>query len=173
MHNMVLDLLDTASLDAGRLALDKGLWPAESLLEEAVDMLAPQADDRRVTLTSALDDRSLLIDCDRQRTLRVFSNLIGNALKFTPEHGYVRVSATAEGENVTLLRRGFGTGYSGLNTAAESSPATGRPRAICAAVAASVSTSPRASSKRTADASGSSVVRPAARASASRYLRRG
>lgn len=96
MHNMVLDLLDSASLDAGNIRLDRGLWPADSLLTEAVDMLAPLAEDRHVLLEAASAQPGLVVECDRQRTLRVFSNLIGNALKFTPEHGQVRVTAARD-----------------------------------------------------------------------------
>jgi PAS domain S-box-containing protein len=110
MHHMVLDLLDTASLDAGSLALDRGLWPAESLLTEAVDILAPLADDRSIQLESASCEPGLVVDCDRQRTLRVFSNLIGNAIKFTPEQGRVCVSAARDGAHVRFTVEDTGPG---------------------------------------------------------------
>ncbi len=110
MHHMVLDLLDTASLDAGSLPLDRGLWPAQSLLTEAVEMLAPLADDRSVILQSRAAEPGLMIDCDRQRALRVFSNLIGNAIKFTPEQGVVSISAERDGDEVRFAVDDTGPG---------------------------------------------------------------
>jgi signal transduction histidine kinase len=95
MSRLIDDLLDSASLDAGQLSLRLGLADPRELLAESAEQHARAAEARIVTLEIDAPDDLPTICCDRARIVQVLSNLIGNALKFTPEGGLVRATARA------------------------------------------------------------------------------
>jgi signal transduction histidine kinase len=92
MQRMVGDLLDTASIDAGRLAIVKARQVIQALVEEAIEANKSAASRRSIALQARLPEQAIHVDCDRGRILQVLSNLIGNAIKFTPGDGTIVVS---------------------------------------------------------------------------------
>ena len=95
MERLVRDLLDLTTLEAGSLSLDLTRLSVADALTEAVELVASLAAAKRVSVSaSALaDDLTLL--ADRDRLMQVFSNLLGNATKFTPSGGAITLSASA------------------------------------------------------------------------------
>ena len=96
MHGMVLELLDLARMDAGTLSFERAPIDLGALLKSVVAKLVPQARQAQVELgldivTQDGDLPALVADADRLN--QVFSNLIDNALKYTPAGGKVTVSA--------------------------------------------------------------------------------
>lgn len=108
MGRLIEDLLDVARLEAGQLSLSPSPQPTEGLLREAVEAARPQAGQVHLLL----DEPGALppVLADRDRLLQVFSNLLGNALKFTPPGGEVRAGARLEGEAVCFYVRDTGPG---------------------------------------------------------------
>jgi PAS domain S-box-containing protein len=96
MNRLIQDLLDVTSIEAGRLALDRREVDPVRLAVEATVMLEPIAQERSVTLREELPELLPRVDADSGRVVQVLSNLIGNALKFTPPGGDVVVRAAAE-----------------------------------------------------------------------------
>lgn len=82
MHHLLGDLLDMASIQAGRLAVDLKPESPESLVEEAMEMHAPAAREKGLSITGDASFGGSQLLCDRDRVLQVFSNLLGNAIKF-------------------------------------------------------------------------------------------
>jgi signal transduction histidine kinase len=95
MRRMIDDLLDVTSLEAGRLTLTTDAHEAARLADEAVVMLAPLAVEKQVKLAYQPSRQPLVIRADRDRVIQVLSNLIGNAIKFTPQGGAVTVTTGA------------------------------------------------------------------------------
>ncbi len=93
MYRLISDLLDVGKIDAGQLAIRATSWSAARLIREAVEMFETDASDRSIDLQAPAVSDDLAVHCDRDRVLQVFANLIGNALKFAPEGGHVRVEA--------------------------------------------------------------------------------
>ncbi|HEX6306858.1 MAG TPA: HAMP domain-containing sensor histidine kinase [Longimicrobiales bacterium] len=93
MNRMVQDLLDVAKLETGRLAIEVEDVSVGSLIDEAVETLAPLAAERQLALASALPPELPHVCIDRGRILQVLSNLIGNAIKFTPPGGRITLHA--------------------------------------------------------------------------------
>jgi len=96
MNRLIQDLLDASRLDSGTLVLEQvSLRPAD-LLREAQDMLAPLASHENIALQFDVAADLPSMNADRGRLMQVLSNLIGNALKFTPSGGAIIVSAVRE-----------------------------------------------------------------------------
>jgi PAS domain S-box-containing protein len=111
MTQMVEDLLDVARIESGGLALARVPVPAGALLADAAELLRPQAEAGGVALEVRGPADAGEVSVDAERLRQVFSNLVGNALKFTPAGGTVTLSA-ARGEDgaVRFCVRDTGSG---------------------------------------------------------------
>ena len=111
MNVLIEDLLDVSRLDAGlKLALQVSALPAGPLLRDAVELARPQAQNVRLSLEEGEELPPVLMD--RNRMLQVFSNLVSNALKFTPSGGEVRVGARVKDAQVEFYVADTGPGIS-------------------------------------------------------------
>ncbi len=122
MHGMVTDLLDLARLDSGMVRLEHVSIDLNNLLSRVTEEFAPQARQAQVDLR--LDSQPRLapaseaaaftglpsIAGDPDRLAMVFSNLLDNALKFTPPGGWVALAARAAGEWVEVQVADTGPG---------------------------------------------------------------
>jgi PAS domain S-box-containing protein len=102
MNRLIQDLLDTSRLRNGQLALEIATTKLENVLNDACEMLQPLATHAGITLTYNVDEPLPDIRGDRARLLQVLSNLLGNALKFTPRGGSVMVKAASSDEGILV-----------------------------------------------------------------------
>jgi signal transduction histidine kinase len=105
---LVNDILDLAKLEAGRTNLDSQEVDLTSVIAEAVEAIAPLAEAKSIRLESATEHLHGMIECDPSLVRQVLQNLIGNAIKFTPEGGRVRIEA--ETNDVAVEVRVIDTG---------------------------------------------------------------
>jgi signal transduction histidine kinase len=103
-------LLDAASIEAKRLALDAQPCGVGALVAEVVETLSPLAEEQSIRLRSCLPGGPLEVLCDRSRVAQALSNLVCNALKFTPRGGEVTVGAERAGISVRFLVTDTGIG---------------------------------------------------------------
>jgi signal transduction histidine kinase len=89
MDRLVGDLLDVASIEAGRLALSPLRHDASELLSETNDVFLAIAAAKQISIRSQVGAGSLFAQCDRERILQVLANLVGNAIKFTHNGGRI------------------------------------------------------------------------------------
>ena len=101
MQRMIRGLLDSASLEAGRLRLELEDHDLGEIVDEVLDVLAPVAGDAGIELRGRVE-RGKRIRFDRDRIAQVLYNLIGNALKFTPSGGTVTVKAEYRVDDVLV-----------------------------------------------------------------------
>ncbi len=97
MNRLIQDLADLASIEAGRLALERRPQDPGRMIEEAVETYRPMAHDRGVRLECRVESDVPLADCDRDRALQVLGNLVSNAVRATGPGGSVMVSARRGG----------------------------------------------------------------------------
>ncbi len=109
MNDLIGDLLDLASIEAGTLKVTADANDAGSLVAEAVDMLGVLAAEKGLRLEARGPSAPVQVRCDRKRTEQVFSNLIGNAIKFT-RLGTITVSAERRGGEVRFAVADTGPG---------------------------------------------------------------
>ena len=93
MHRMALDLLDLARLEAGTADLKMSTVDVGALLRGIVEKFTPQAQKAGVRLQVDVPGNLPLLTGDGDRLAQVFTNLVDNALKFTPANGQVTLSA--------------------------------------------------------------------------------
>ncbi|MDB4959082.1 MAG: hypothetical protein JWO36_6651 [Myxococcales bacterium] len=110
MEHMINDLLDMASIQAGRLSLKRQLEDARSLIEEAIDAHAPLAQERGIHIERDIALDNVELDCDRDRVAQVFGNLLGNALKFCRRGDVISIRAFREANHARFDIRDTGPG---------------------------------------------------------------
>jgi two-component system, sensor histidine kinase and response regulator len=97
MDRLIQDLLDVSRLEAGHFSVDRRPEHAGSLIAEARELLNSMAQAKDITVVMQVRDDDVLVSADRNRVLQVFSNLIGNAVKFTEEGGRITLAAEVDG----------------------------------------------------------------------------
>jgi PAS domain S-box-containing protein len=110
MNGMIGDLLDVSSIEAGRFSVARAPHDIAALLEEAREDLDPLARAKQIRLECRAADAGPVIWLDANQILRVLSNLVGNAIKFTPEGGSITVCAEAVGEAIHVSVADTGPG---------------------------------------------------------------
>jgi len=110
MNRLIGDLVDVASIDAGKLAVTPATRDLAIVIGEAADSFRATASAKGVSLEAQIDAAPLLAAFDHQRILQVLANLISNSLKFTPRGGKITVRGEREAGNVRLCVRDTGPG---------------------------------------------------------------
>jgi two-component system, chemotaxis family, sensor kinase Cph1 len=111
MGHLIDDLLSLARLESGSIALEVKSQSAAALLADTFDLLQPIAVDKGVQLEIAPDSLAdCRLQCDRERVLQVLSNLVGNAVKFTPGGGNVRCRLSKAGREACFSIADTGPG---------------------------------------------------------------
>lgn len=110
MTHLVDDLLDVARLTRGRIELKKSIVGLNALLHQAADMSRPWIDAKHHQLEVASVPEHVVVDADPVRLVQVFTNLLSNAAKFTPNHGHIALQCRLEGGEVVIAVRDNGSG---------------------------------------------------------------
>jgi signal transduction histidine kinase len=96
MHRMAFDLLDLARLEGGTAELTMSPVDMTALLRSVAERFSPQAQKANVNLRVTLPQELPGLIGDGDRLAQVFTNLVDNALKFTPAGGEIELSARVE-----------------------------------------------------------------------------
>ena len=110
MNRLIGDLVDVASIDAGKLAVTPATRDLAILIAEAVDTFRATASAKGVSLETRIDAAPLLAAFDHQRILQVLANLISNSLKFTPRGGNIKIGGEQEQGSVRVSVEDSGCG---------------------------------------------------------------
>jgi PAS domain S-box-containing protein len=96
MNRMIEDLLDVTRIESVRLAVERAPTDVASVVDEALAQHRPLAEAARVALECHVPDDLPRMCADPHRLLQILSNLLGNAIKFTPRSGTVTIAVAAE-----------------------------------------------------------------------------
>ncbi|HEY8550654.1 MAG TPA: ATP-binding protein [Vicinamibacterales bacterium] len=109
MNALIHGLLDLARIEAGRFVVERQPASLDELLAEALIVLRPLAEAKGVTLREKIEPGATVL-ADRERVFQVLSNLVGNAIKFTPSGGTILIRATVDQEHALLTVSDTGPG---------------------------------------------------------------
>lgn len=110
MTRLIGDLIDFASIQAGRLSIERGPASARGIVGAALELFASTAHERELLLSADVSDEFPPLDCDRDRVIQALSNLLGNAVKVTASGGRIVVSAATRGGEIVFCVEDTGPG---------------------------------------------------------------
>ena len=102
LSQIIDDLLALAQLRSGRFQFNWKDIDPKGVLEEVIEMLTPLAAEKGVTLNFTGGSESRTLTADRLRLSQVFTNVIDNAIKFSPARGEVEINAGWEADSFKI-----------------------------------------------------------------------
>ncbi|MEO5568954.1 MAG: ATP-binding protein, partial [Gemmatimonadaceae bacterium] len=103
MNRLIQDLVDVASIERGQLSLERGSVAPGRIVERLMHMFRVETESHSITLEQVAAIDLPEIQADESRVVQALSNLLRNAVKFTPDGGRIIVSATL-GEGAIRFR---------------------------------------------------------------------
>ncbi len=110
MVRLVDDLLDVSRITRGKIELRREVVELRAVVRASLDALQPQFQAAEHAVRVDLPPQAVLIDADPTRIAQVVDNLLGNACKYTPDGGRVRVAVRVEGQEAVLTVEDNGIG---------------------------------------------------------------
>jgi CheY-like chemotaxis protein len=102
MTRLVEDLMDVARINSGKIELRKKETNISALLSNAVNAVRPLAEQAGHKIITQIASESLEANIDSDRMMQVFSNLITNAIKYTPRDGLITVTLEARASSAVI-----------------------------------------------------------------------
>jgi PAS domain S-box-containing protein len=93
LTSLINDLLDLSKLEAGKMEIKRQLCSIESVIDEAISGLKTWAETKSIQINKVIEENLPDVNIDPNRIIQVLTNLIGNAIKFTPPSGKITVEA--------------------------------------------------------------------------------
>lgn len=107
---MINDLLDAGKIEAGQMVLDRSPIDLSAVAHAAMDQVRALAREKRIPLIEQVPSDLGTVMADEAIVQRVLVNLLGNAIKFTPEEGEVALEAQRQGAAILVRVRDSGEG---------------------------------------------------------------
>ena len=99
---LINDLLDLSKMEAGKMQLKRELCQIRKIIDEALEGLVNWAQTKSITIEKIIPENLPDVNVDPNRIIQVLNNLIGNAIKFTPNNGKITVEALFRKEMVDV-----------------------------------------------------------------------
>jgi signal transduction histidine kinase len=115
MEHLINDLLDMASINAGKLAITPVRISADQLVGEIVDMYEPLAAERGIRVLCDHEIGGVTLHVDRDRIAQALGNLLGNAIKFCRPGDVITVRGQRAGASLQLTIADTGPGIPTLD----------------------------------------------------------
>lgn len=112
MVRLVDDLLDVSRITTGKLVVHVAIIELQQVMQSAVETVSPLLNARQHQLECSMPPEPVYLNADAVRLAQVFSNLLNNAIKFTPDRGLIKFTAHVDGEAVRIAIFDNGIGIS-------------------------------------------------------------
>lgn len=101
--DLIGDILDMAKIEAGKYDLDLEDISLNAIIDNALTMIKPRADEKKIAVHYDAPIREdLMMQLDRRACLQIMLNILSNAVKFTPENGDITLNCTEHKNSITL-----------------------------------------------------------------------
>lgn len=112
LQTLINDLLDLSKLEAGKTELNLAPASIAEIINEAVDGLSAWAEAKAIKIEKNIQPALPEVNIDKNKIIQVLVNLLGNAIKFTPHQGWIKVEVIADsakgGLAVSVCDNGIG-----------------------------------------------------------------
>lgn len=110
MKRLVEDLLDHSRFERGVMPINPQPTDLAQLVEDVVKLQRPEAEHKSIALSYDVPDSLPMIALDPERMTQVFTNLITNAIHYTPAQGHIHVTVSQDGDEIVTLVADDGPG---------------------------------------------------------------
>ena len=110
MARLVADVADYAKLRSGRLPMEKATARVREIVDPVTDAHRALAAQKQQSFSVDVQDAEAVLVCDAERVRRALGNVLGNALKFTPEGGHIALRVAARGPAIIFRVADSGPG---------------------------------------------------------------
>ena len=110
MENLIQSLLDAAKIRSGGFQINKRAMPLPRLFQDLFEFAKTLALPKNIEIRWKAPNQDCEILIDTENFSRAFSNILGNAIKFTPHSGHVQIETTIEGNEVCFIITDSGPG---------------------------------------------------------------
>jgi hypothetical protein len=107
---LIEDVLDISRIVNQNISLNREIVQLWRVVTDAIDAILPSADAKGVALISEVESHDVLVHADRMRLEQVVTNLLANAVKFTPRGGEIRITVAQQGDSATIVVSDTGQG---------------------------------------------------------------
>ena len=114
LDKLIVDILDISKIQSGRLKFElKKVQPADCI-KESIENMKSLADEKNIAITTKID-KLPKITLDKDAITQVLTNLIDNAIKFTPEKGKIKIDVKKQKNDILVKVKDTGIGISEEN----------------------------------------------------------
>jgi two-component system phosphate regulon sensor histidine kinase PhoR len=112
MTQMVSELIELTRIESGKASLNLEPLNLNALIGEVIARLQPQAERKQINIITTLSEKILFVQADREKIQQVITNIVHNAIKFTPPEGEISVYTDTSSAEVTVRVKDTGIGIS-------------------------------------------------------------
>jgi PAS domain S-box-containing protein len=109
---LIDDLVDSARVSSGKLRLEMRAFNLYEVVKTVCNAQLPTAQNRNIKLEFSADQNNIQVFGDSMRLQQIFTNLLSNALKFTPNGGHINVKVQTDSQSVKIVFNDNGQGIS-------------------------------------------------------------
>ncbi len=110
LNSFVKELLNFSQLESGNIRLNVTDTDLGELIDYARKALQRQLDDKKLSIVTSLPDEPVSIKADPEKTVWILTNLIGNAVRYSPENGVITITVTQSDKEVMIAVNDQGAG---------------------------------------------------------------
>lgn len=110
LTRLVNDLLDLARMESGKLDIELTVFNLNDVIDRVIDRLEPQISSRNILMETELLSGQVLVQADRDRIVQVLTNLLDNAIRFTPSRQLITVENWREDNKIYVAITDTGAG---------------------------------------------------------------
>ena len=110
LNHLIGELVDISRIEAGKFEVKLACLNIKPVIAKVIDSLRPKVEEKHIVLTNGSTAQIADVVADKQRMFQVLTNLLGNAVKFTPEGGTVSISAREKEDRVEFTVEDDGEG---------------------------------------------------------------
>jgi signal transduction histidine kinase len=112
MSRLVEDLLDVSRISRGLISIEKRRVDMREAVEVAVEQLTPALQRKKHVIQVTIPQHACMVDGDRTRLIQIIGNLLGNAIRYTPDAGHIQVVLQLHGTSLGVEVADDGIGIS-------------------------------------------------------------